>query len=230
MGSAALEIWQFLKKLNIHRPWDPVILSLHKRNKNWHSHKDLSPNVLNSFMCNTVAVPHPDPCICRRYFPRLHWMPETVQFSSVAQLCPTLCDPMNRSTPGLPVHHQLPESTQTHVHQVSDTIQPSHPLSSPSPALNLSQHHGLFKWVSSSHQVAKVSEFQLQHQSFQWTTSVESSLTSRVSKSAIQQENEKWDTRIQRKARIRGPTPLQGEGAETESKPALLYFQLWMKE
>ena len=89
--------------------------------------------------------------------------------SSVTQLCPTLCDSMNRSTPGLPVHHQLPESTQTHVHQVSDTIQPSLPLSSPSPALNLSQHQGLFQWVSSSHQVAKVLAFQLQHQSFQWT-------------------------------------------------------------
>ena len=77
---------------------------------------------------------------------------------------------MNRSTPGLPVHHQLPEFTQTHVHRVGDAIQPSHPLSSPSPpALNLSQHQGLFKWVSSSHQVAKVLEFQLQHQSFQWT-------------------------------------------------------------
>ena len=78
-------------------------------------------------------------------------------FSSVAQSCPTLHDPMNRSTPGFPVHHQLPESTQTHVHWVGDAIQPSHPLSSPSPpALNLSQHQGLFKWVSSSHQVAKV--------------------------------------------------------------------------
>ena len=77
---------------------------------------------------------------------------------------------MNRSTPGLPVCHQLPESTQTHVHRVSDAIQPSHPLSSPSPpALNLSQHQGLFQWVSSWHQVAKVLEFQLQHQSFQWT-------------------------------------------------------------
>ena len=92
------------------------------------------------------------------------------QFSSVVQSCPTLCDPMNHSTPGLPVHHQFPESTQTHVHRVSDAIQPSHPLSSPSPpALNPSQHQGLFKWVSSSHQVAKVLEFQLQHQSFQWT-------------------------------------------------------------
>ena len=91
------------------------------------------------------------------------------QFSSVAQLCSTLCDPMNCSTPGLPVHHQLPEPTQTHVHWVGNAIQPSHPLSSPSPpALNLSQHQGLFKWVSSSHQVAKILEFQLQHQSFQW--------------------------------------------------------------
>ena len=91
------------------------------------------------------------------------------QFSSVTQSCPTPCDPMNHSTPGLLVDHQLPEFTQTHVHWVSDAIQPSHPLSSPSPpALNPSQHQGLFKWVSSSHQVAKVLEFQLQHQSFQW--------------------------------------------------------------
>ena len=91
------------------------------------------------------------------------------QFSSVAQLRPTLCNPMDCSTPGLPVHHQLPEFTQTHVHWVGDAIQPSHPLSSSSsPALNLSQHQGLFQWVSSSHQVAKVLEFQLQHQSFWW--------------------------------------------------------------
>ena len=93
----------------------------------------------------------------------------SIQFSSVTRSCPTLCDPMNRSMPGLPVHHHLLESTQTHVHWVSDAIQPSYPLSSPSPpALNLSQHQGLFQWVSSSHQVAKVLEFQLQHQSFQW--------------------------------------------------------------
>ena len=94
---------------------------------------------------------------------------EHQMFSSV-QSCPTFCDPMNRSTPGLPVHHQLPELTQTHVHWVSDAIQPSHPLSSPSPpAPNPSQHQGLFQLVSSLHQVAKVLEFQLQHQSFQWT-------------------------------------------------------------
>ena len=89
------------------------------------------------------------------------------QFSSVAQSWMTLCDPMNSSTPGLPVHHQLRELTQIHVHWVGDTIQPSHPLSSPSPpAFNLSQYQGLFQWVSSSHQVARVMEFQ--HQSFQW--------------------------------------------------------------
>ena len=87
----------------------------------------------------------------------------SVQFSSVAQSCPTLCDPMNHSTPGHPVHHQLPEFTQTHVHQVSDAIQPSHPLSSPSPpAPNSSQHQSLFQWVNSSHEVPKVLEFQLQ--------------------------------------------------------------------
>ena len=96
------------------------------------------------------------------------------QFSSVAQSCLTLGNPMNRSMPGLPVHHQLPEFTQTHVHQVSDTIQPFHPLSSPSPPVpNLSHHEGLFQWVNFSHEVAKVLEFQLQHQSFQWTPRTE---------------------------------------------------------
>ena len=130
-------------------------------------------------------------CLLR---PRSHWLPMTtytqelsnffifqsqrcsfsyvswsVQFSSVAQSCPALCDPMGCSTPGFPVHHQLPELIQTHVHRVSDAIQPSHPLSSPwPPALNVSQHQGLFQWVSSLHQVSKVLEFQLQHQSFQW--------------------------------------------------------------
>ena len=93
----------------------------------------------------------------------------SVQFSSVAQSCPILCDPMNRSTPGLPVHHQLLEFTQTHVHQVCDAIQPSHLLSYPSPpALNPSQHQSLFQWVNSSHEVAKELELQLQYQSFQW--------------------------------------------------------------
>ena len=80
-----------------------------------------------------------------------------------------LCFPMDCSTPGFPVHHQLPELAQTHVHRVGDAIKPSHPLSSPSPpAFSLSQHQSLFQWVSSSHQVAKILELQLQHQSFQW--------------------------------------------------------------
>ena len=88
---------------------------------------------------------------------------------SVGQAWLTLCDPMDCNTPGLPVHHQLQDLAQTHVHRVGDATQPSHPLSSPSPpAFNCSQHQGLFQLVSSSHQVARVLEFQLQHQSFQW--------------------------------------------------------------
>ena len=93
---------------------------------------------------------------------------EAGQFSSVAQSCPTLYDPMIRSTPGLHVHHQLPEFTKTHVHRVSDVIQPSHPLSSPfPPATNPSQHQSLFELVNSLHEVVKVLEFQLLHHSFQ---------------------------------------------------------------
>ena len=89
-----------------------------------------------------------------------------VQFSSVTQSCPALCDHMDCGTPGLSVHHQLPEFTQTHVHLVVDAIQQSHPLSSPSPpTFNLSRHQGLFQM--SQHHVAEVLEFQLQHQSFQ---------------------------------------------------------------
>ena len=100
-------------------------------------------------------------CIGLNYFGILDTS-HSVQFSSVAQSCPTLCDPVNHSMPGLPVHHQLLEFTETHVHRVSDAIQPSHPLSSPSPpAPNPSQHQSLFQWVNSSHEVAKVLEFQL---------------------------------------------------------------------
>ena len=96
---------------------------------------------------------------------------EMNQFSPVqfSRSVVSLCDPMDCSTPGFPVHHQLPEFTQTHAHWVSDAIQPSHPLSSPSPpAFNPSQRQGPFKWDSCSHQLAKVLEFQLQHQSLQW--------------------------------------------------------------
>ena len=121
-------------------------------------------------MCMSVLLSQfvptsPSPDVLYDYS-NLMWF--SVQFSSVA---PTLCDPMNRSTPGLPVHHQLLGFTQTHVHRVSDAIQPSHPLMSPSPsAPNPSQHQSLFQWVNSSHEVGKVLEFQLQHQSCQWTS------------------------------------------------------------
>ena len=107
-------------------------------------------------------------CFCPEFFRRECSVILCNQFSSVAQSCPTFCNLMNCRMPYFPVHHQLQELTQTHVHGVGDAIQTSHPLSSPfPPALNLSQHQGLFQGVSSSHQVAKVLEFQLQHQSFQ---------------------------------------------------------------
>ena len=103
---------------------------------------------------------------CKPFFPfnfiKYCFLLVSVHFSSVAQLCLTLCDPMNCSIPGLPVHHQLPEFTQIHVHRVTDAIQPSHPPSSPFlPAPSPSQHQSLFQWVNSSHEVAKVLEFQL---------------------------------------------------------------------
>ena len=103
--------------------------------------------------------------------PTLHYVAKETHMTSLQSLSHVrLCNPMDCSTLGLPVHHQDPEFTQTHVHWVSDAIQPSHPLLSPSPpAFSLSQHQSLFKWVSSWHQVAKVLEFQLHHQSFQWT-------------------------------------------------------------
>ena len=104
----------------------------------------------------------------------LHWHVNSLllshqAISSVAHLCLTLFDPTDCSIPAFPVHHQLPELTHIHVHWLGDANQPSHSLLSPSPpAFSLSQPQGLFRWVSSSHQVAKVLEFQLQHQSFQW--------------------------------------------------------------
>ena len=138
---------------------------------------------------------------------QLTWF-NSVQFSSVAQSCPTLCDSMNCITPGLPVQHQLPEFTQTHVHRVSDAIQSSHPLSSPSPpAPNPSQHQSLFQWVNSSHEVAKVLEFQLQHHSFQraprtdlleWTgwISLQSKGLSRIFSNTTVQKHQFFGTRL----------------------------------
>ena len=112
---------------------------------------------------------------CSNSCPLIQWCHPTIiilcclQFSSVTQSCLTLCRSMGCRILSFPVYHQCLELTQTHFHRVSDAIQPSHPLSSaPTPAFNLSQHQGLSRWVSSSHQVAKVMEFQLQHQSFQW--------------------------------------------------------------
>ena len=126
-------------------------------------HAPLSVGFSRQEYCRGLPLPSPYRC---QASVRIN---SYIQFSSVFKLCLTLCDRMDCSTPGFPVHHQLVEFTQTHVHWVSDAIQPSHTLLSPSPpALNLSQHQGLFKWVSSLHQVAKVLEFQLQHQSFQW--------------------------------------------------------------
>ena len=111
---------------------------------------------------STVAAPIYIPLDSVQIFPFLHILTNICLVSSVAQSCSTLCDPMNCSTPGLPVHHQLPEFTQTHFHRVGDAIQPSHPLSSSSPPVpNPSQHHSLFQRVNSSHEVAKVLEFQL---------------------------------------------------------------------
>ena len=115
--------------------------------------------------CNHWAcVPQPLKPINKRN----HCNKEALCRCSVTQSCQTLCHPMDCSMPGFPVLHHLLELAQTQVHWVGDAIQLSHPLSSPSPALNLSQHQGLFQWVSSLHQVAKVLEFQLQYQSFQW--------------------------------------------------------------
>ena len=129
--------------------------------------KQQTPNGLNKKLCTSINIYIESMMGMFFFYKPLNliltlWLGRPVQFSSVAQSCPTLCNLMNRSTPGLPVHHQLPEFTHTHIHRVSDAIQPSHPLSSPSPpAPNPSQHQSLFQWVNSSHEVAKVLEFQL---------------------------------------------------------------------
>ena len=154
---ASLDTWGGLRCRNIFNPLWPC--------GSWSMEEDLGQpgTSLQHFLTQAISG------LGREVFRCLSLWSKLVQFSSVAQLCPTLCDRMNYSIPGLPVHHQLPEFTQTHVHWVSDAIQPSHPLSSPSPptlTLHLSQHQGLFKWASSSHQVATVLEFQLQYQSF----------------------------------------------------------------
>ena len=132
-----------------------VVAHSFQRRKVKNSHAFLNVSIFtitNSKLRNT-------PKMLSKFLPILYLF----QFSLVQSLSHVrLCNPMNRNTPGLPVHHQLPEFTQTHIHRVSDAIQPSHPLSSPfPPAPNPSQHQSLFQWVNSSHEVAKVLEFQL---------------------------------------------------------------------
>ena len=139
--------------LNPLLPWRSLRLERGKK-----FHLDPSPNIINKTNGENSWYSF----TCFVYLPFATWWIPVLQFSSDAQSYLTLCDPMNRSMPGLPVHHQLPDCIQTHVHWVSDAIQPSYPLSSPfPPAPNASQHQTLFQWVISSHEVAKVLEFQL---------------------------------------------------------------------
>ena len=129
------------------------------------------------------------------YFNKWSW--PAIQLISVTQLCLTLWDLMDYSMPGFPVHHQLSELTQTHVHWAGDAIQPSPPLSSPSPpTFSLSQHRGLFQWVTSLHQVTKVFECQLQHQSFQWRISLQSKGLWRVFPNTTVQKHQFFGTQL----------------------------------
>ena len=130
--------------------------------------------IMDIFTCICIHLSKPLGCSMPKVNSRVNYQLRAIEvgqctvITSVAHLYPTVCNPINCSTPGLAVHHQLLEFTHTHVHWVSDDIQPSHSLSPTSPpAFNLCQHQGHFKWVSPSHQLAKVLEFQLQHQSFQ---------------------------------------------------------------
>ena len=149
-----------------------LVLSLHRRA--WSTASGLCPAgrsavhiPIETVMCLTASAhTHTYTHLCKT--------PLTFGCCSIAQSCLTLWDPMNSSTSGLPVLQYLPEFAQTHVHRVGDAIQPSLPLSSPSsPALSLPQHQGFSQWVCSSHQVAKVLELQLQHQSFKWIFTVD---------------------------------------------------------
>ena len=143
-------VWRFLKKLEIELPYDPAIPLLGIHTEETRIERDMCTPMFISVLFilgrtwKQPRCPSADEWIRKQWY--IYTMEHSVQFSSVTQMCPTLCDPMNRSTPGLPVHHHLPEFTQTHVHRVNDAIQPSHPRSSPSPpAPNLSQHQSLFQ-------------------------------------------------------------------------------------
>ena len=169
-GELSLPQSQIFSGLGVPRMrWRLCFLCIPSPEKWHHLLTDMQPGNLNPSQIPSYLLPRPNqspgPLKILYHFNSFQIYPFTLSllsqsFSSVTQSCPTLCDPMHCSTPGLPVHHQLPEFTQTHVHWVSDAIWPSHPLLSPSPpAFNLSQHQGLFQWVSSSYQVAKVLEF-----------------------------------------------------------------------
>ena len=143
-------MWRLLKNLEIELPYDPAIPLLGTHTKTRIEGDTCIPTFIAALFIiartwkQSRLLPSADEWIRKLWY--IYTMEYSVQFSSVAQSCLTLCDPMNCSTPGLPVHHQLPEFTQTHVHQVGDVIQPSHHLLSPSlPALDLSQHQGLFQ-------------------------------------------------------------------------------------
>ena len=157
---------RFLKKLGKKLSYDPTIPLLGKYPEKTRTERDIRTPMFVAALFTTARIwkqprcPLTDEWLQKSQY--INTIEYSVQFSWVAQSCLTLCDPMNCSTPGLPVHHQLPEFTQTHVHRVRDAIQPSHPLLSPSsPAPNSSQHQSLFQWVNSLHEVAKVLEFQL---------------------------------------------------------------------
>ena len=166
-------VWNLLREV-----MQVTITNLHKnKSLKWESK---SQQIINTTNLEGIKKPPQNKAILlmkistqllRYLFLKYQWhmLWPLLQFSSVTQLYPTICNPMDYSTPGLPVLHRLPEFAQTHVHQVNDAIQTSHALLSPSPfAFNLSQHQALFHWVNLSHQVAKVLELQLQHQSSQW--------------------------------------------------------------
>ena len=143
-------IWRFLLKLGIKPPYDPAIPLLGIDPEETKLGKDTCILLFTAGLFTIARTWKPPRCSSTDEWIKKLWYIYTIeysaQFSSVAQSCPTLCDPMNRSTPALPVHHQLPEFTQTNIHRVGDAIQPSHHLSSPSPpAPNPSQHQGLFQ-------------------------------------------------------------------------------------
>ena len=166
-------VWRFLKKLGIKPPYDPAIPLIGIYPEETKIERDTYIPLFIAALFTVARTWKQPRCPSTGEWIRKLWyiytMEYSVQFSSVAQRCLTLCDPMHCSTPGFPVHHQLLEFSQTQVRWIGDALQLSHPLLSPSPSVfNLSQYQGLFQWVSSSYQVAKILRFQLQHHSFQW--------------------------------------------------------------